>query len=158
MRLRLLIICLAALTFVGGAAARTAVNVPPPAHIPRFWLEVAHCETGGRWDWGKYADTSARRPGEGTTFEGGLGFYASTWTLWRTEIHVGYDHAWQAPPLVQVKVAAWGLEHGGYWGCLHDGSVDPSDAPSYSSIRVLASAVPPEQLAVTRVARVLESL
>jgi len=157
MRLRLLVIFLAALTFVGGASARTVLNLPPQAaHVPRFWLRVAQCETGERWNWGKYADTSARRAGEGTTFEGGLGFYASTWTLWRTQIHIGYRHAWQAPALVQVKVAAWGLEHGGYWGCLHDGSVDPDGAPSYASIVLPQAALPPRTF--RRLARVLEAI
>lgn len=33
---------------------------------------------------------------------------------------VAYRFAWQAPPAIQVEVAAWGLAHGGYWGCLRD--------------------------------------
>jgi len=159
MQLRLLVICLAALVFAGAASAHTTIEIPPrtATHIPHFWQSVAQCETGSRWDWGKYADTSARRPGEGTTFEGGLGFYASTWTLWRTQIHIGYSHAWEAPAIVQVKVAAWGLEHGGYWGCLHDGSVDPYGAPAYASIKLpVTRTLPPRDL--QRVVRILESV
>ena len=79
--MRLLTIGFAALAFAGAAAAQTAVTAP--AKMPKFWLRVAQCETGARWNWGKYALTSKRRPGEGTTFEGGLGFYAGTWTMWR---------------------------------------------------------------------------
>ena len=160
--MRLLLIGFAVLVFAGAASAHTTVTVPPrtAARVPHFWLQVARCETGARWNWGKYAGTAAQRPGEGTIFQGGLGFYASTWTLWRTQIHVRYRLAWQAPPLVQVKVAAWGLEHGGYWGCLHDGSVDPLGAPSYAVVRRLASATPPtaEERAVARVVRVLGRL
>jgi hypothetical protein len=51
-------------------------------------------------------------------FEGGLGFYWSTWTLWRQQLGVSFAHAWQAPPALQVYVASWGLAHGGDWGCL----------------------------------------
>jgi hypothetical protein len=149
--MRLLTICFAALVFAGAAAAHTAISIP--AKVPKFWLRVAQCETGARWDWGKYALTPARRPGEGTAYEGGLGFYAGTWTLWRTQLHLGYRYAWQAPPVVQVRVAAWGLEHGGYWGCLHDGSVDPNGAPSFASLE-LPALVP----SLGRVARVLASI
>ena len=83
------------------------------AQVATFWRSLAHCETGGRWDWGKL-----HRPNEGHTFEGGLGFYAPTWTMWRRQLGLPYRHAWQAPPAAQVLVASWGLAHGGYWGCL----------------------------------------
>jgi hypothetical protein len=127
--MRYLMIGFAALAFAGTAEAKTELG-----GVPKFWVRVAKCETDGRWDWGKYADSASRRPGEGTTFEGGLGFYSGTWTLWRRQIHVGYQHAWQAPPAIQAEVAAWGLEHGGYWGCMHNGSVDPDGAPSFASV------------------------
>jgi hypothetical protein len=86
-----------------------------------FWQRLAQCETSGRWDWGKFAGSSHRRRAEGRTFEGGLGFYAPTWRTWAKAVHVlgTYPHAWMAPPPVQVKVAAYGLRRGGYWGCLH---------------------------------------
>ena len=104
----------------------------PPAQasirVPRFWRSLAQCETGGRWDWG-----ARHRPGEGHTFEGGLGFYYGTWTMWREQLGVSYVHAWQAPPAVQVRVAAWGLAHGGYWGCLRN--VPRSTYPRWSPPR-----------------------
>jgi hypothetical protein len=83
--------------------------------VPAFWRSLAQCETGGRWDWG-----AKHRPGEGPDFEGGLGFYAATWTVWRRQLGLSFRHAWQAPPAIQVEVAAWGLAHGGYWGCLRN--------------------------------------
>jgi hypothetical protein len=146
--MRLFTIGFAALAFAGTAAAHDTVGVP------MFWQRVAHCETDSRWDWGKYAHTAERRAGEGTTFEGGLGFYAGTWTLWRRQIHVRYAHAWQAPPRVQALVASWGLEHGGYWGCLHDGAVDPDGAPSFASL-VRHAAKAPRVRNLHRVIRVL---
>jgi hypothetical protein len=95
--------------------ASLALVAPAQAsvRVPAFWRALAQCETGGRWDWG-----ARHRPGEGHTFEGGLGFYYGTWTTWREQLGIAYVHAWQAPPAVQVRVAAWGLAHGGYWGCL----------------------------------------
>ena len=126
--MRQVAIGLAVLVCAGTAEAGTSVTVPA------FWQRVAQCETGGRWDWGKYAGSASRRPGEGTRFEGGVGFYYGTWELWAGQLHVRFQHAWQAPPAVQVRVATWGLEHGGYWGCLHDGRVDPSGAPTFASL------------------------
>jgi hypothetical protein len=98
----------------GAPAARTT-------GVSVFWQRLAKCETDGRWDWGKYANDVRRRQGEGTTFEGGLGFYSGTWRAWAKAVHeLGrYPHAWMAPPVVQVKVAVYGLRRGGYWGCLH---------------------------------------
>jgi hypothetical protein len=81
--------------------------------MSEFWRSLAQCETGGRWNWG-----AQHRAGEGHRFEGGLGIYSGTWTVWRQQVGVSYVHAYQAPPAVQVRVAAWGLAHGGYWGCL----------------------------------------
>ena len=98
------------------AAAIACVLATPASastQIPKFWRTLAHCETGGRWNWGEY-----RRPNEGPTYQGGLGFYAGTWTEWRRALGLRYRYAWQAPPLVQVQVAAFGLAHGGFWGCL----------------------------------------
>jgi hypothetical protein len=105
-----LLLCLAP---SAGAQRASGVSV--------FWQRLAQCETGGRWDWGRYAGTSRARSAEGTAFEGGLGFAASTWQLWAQAVHVldEFPHAWMAPPPVQVRVAAYGLRRGGYWGCLH---------------------------------------
>jgi len=98
---------------IAAAAVALTLATPASAGVPSFWRNLAHCETGGRWDWGE-----RHRPGEGHVFEGGLGFYASTWRMWSERLGISYRHAWQAPPSVQVLVASWGLAHGGYWGCL----------------------------------------
>ena len=89
-----------------------------------FWQGVAQCETGGifghpLWDWGKYRN---RTPLEGSLYEGGVGFAATTWAVWAQELHLyrRYPHAFLAPILVQIYVADYGLRfHRGYWGCLH---------------------------------------
>jgi hypothetical protein len=106
-----------------------ALAAPARAGVPPFWRSLAHCETGGRWDWG-----ARHRPGEGPRFEGGLGIYAGTWTLWRRQTGVSFAHAYQAPPEVQVAVASWGLAHGGYWGCLRD--VPRSAFPQAASLHL----------------------
>lgn len=91
--------------------------------MPPFWWALGTCETGHigepgdgapRFDWGRY-----HRHLEGTLYEGFVGFAASTWRLWAGHVGVRYAHAWQAPPMVQVRVARYGLSVGGYWGCLH---------------------------------------
>jgi len=113
------------------AAAATAGVLATPTSasasvtIPKFWRALAQCETGGRWNWGEF-----RRPNEGPTYQGGLGFYSGTWSEWRRALGVRYRYAWQAPPTVQVRVAAWGLAHGGYWGCLR--GVPTSSYPRWS--------------------------
>ena len=107
--------------------ASLALVAPAHASVTEFWHSLAQCETGGRWDWG-----ARHRPGEGPRFEGGLGFYAGTWAMWRAQLGVPYVHAWQAPPSVQIRVAAWGLAHGGYWGCLRN--VPRSSYPPWPSL------------------------
>jgi len=111
----------------GSSPSAAAPEPPPPVLeptaeqlVPQFWQRLAMCETTGRWDWGRYANTPQQRRLEGTRFEGGLGFAASTWQAWARAVRVldDYPHAWMAPPLVQVRVAAYGLRHGGSWGCL----------------------------------------
>lgn len=81
-----------------------------------FWERVAQCETAGRWNWG-----AERRPSEGRLYEGGVGFYYATWTAWKAHVAPArrFAHAYQAPPWVQARVAAYGLSVGGYWGSLH---------------------------------------
>ena len=117
-RARAAVVAVAAAATVGLAPSASAVHT---AGVSVFWQRLAQCETAGRWNWGKYAHSPRRRASEGTTFEGGLGFYVSTWRQWAKSVHVlgRYPHAWMAPPVVQVKVAAYGLRRGGYWGCLH---------------------------------------
>lgn len=84
--------------------------------MPPFWQALAVCETGARWDWGAH-----HRPGEGSLYAGGLGFASTTWTAWATKLGLArrYPHAYDAPPMVQVRVGRYGLSIGGYWGCLH---------------------------------------
>ena len=96
-------------------AVALAFSVTGPAKAHPDWKRVAECETHSRWNWG-----ALHRPGEGNLFEGGLGFAASTWRLWAGQLHIlrSYPHAFDAPPKVQVRVAEYGWERGGYWGCL----------------------------------------
>jgi hypothetical protein len=110
----------------GGSAARegkkalrkdgaAASDGSPSGLLADFWRSVASCETGQRWDWG-----SRNRPGEGTTYQGGLGFYWATWDWWATELGLirKYPHAYDAPANVQILVADHGYRrHRGYWGC-----------------------------------------
>lgn len=97
-----------------------------PAKASVNWWKIALCETGHigdsqdgkpRWDWG-----SKHRHLEGKVYEGGVGFYASTWMLWAKAVGVyrQYPHAFLAPPLIQIKVAKYGFAHGGYWGCIRE--------------------------------------
>jgi hypothetical protein len=118
-RLRVWLAAAGAALLVALGPAHAAVVQPPK--VAAFWQRLAVCETGGRWDWGRFASSPRRRSLEGTRFEGGLGFAASTWREWAKAVRVvhRYPHAWMAPPHVQVEVAAYGLRHGGYWGCLH---------------------------------------
>jgi hypothetical protein len=115
---RALAVVISAVALVALAPAASARR---SAGVSVFWRQLAQCETGGRWDWGRFAGTARARAAEGTSFEGGLGFAASTWQLWAGAVHVldEFPHAWMAPPPVQVRVAAYGLHRGGYWGCLH---------------------------------------
>ncbi len=101
------------------ASARAGGSTPLSPQTIRYWTAIASCETGGggppKWDWG-----SKHRPGEGTVFEGGLGFAATVWQSWATELGLAklYPHAYNAPPLVQMRVAEYGVKmHGARWGC-----------------------------------------
>lgn len=68
------------------------------------------------WDWG-----AQHRPKEGTRYVGGVGFYWATYEMWAKALGVfsRWPRAYEAPRLVQIAVAEYGYEHGGYWGCLH---------------------------------------
>jgi hypothetical protein len=65
--------------------ARGGAGQPLTPGLVRYWTAVAKCETGSggppKWDWG-----SKRRPGEGTLYEGGVGFSAAMWRLWAGEL------------------------------------------------------------------------
>lgn len=106
---------LAAITCAAAVTAAAAAKPLTPDRI-RFWDAVAACETGGRWDWG-----ARHRPGEGRTYQGGVGFYWGTWRWWASELGLlgMYPAAFLAPRLIQMRVAEHGLtKHRGYWGCL----------------------------------------
>jgi hypothetical protein len=80
-----------------------------PASTVEFWDAVARCETGSRWQ------------GLGSTYQGGLGIYWSTWDWWAKELGLWsqFPDAGMAPRLVQIRVADYGRRvHRGYWGCL----------------------------------------
>lgn len=110
----------AAATVVVGAllASTPASGKLSPTEVA-FWTRVGSCETGSggppKWDWG-----AERRPGEGSSYEGGVGFAASTWRLWASALGLlrRFPHAYLAPAAVQMRVAQYGLGKGGYWGCL----------------------------------------
>jgi hypothetical protein len=83
---------------------------PLSAATIAFWTRVAQCETGATWS------------GLGSTYQGGLGFYRTTWDAWAREMGVydRYPDAGMAPRLTQIAVADYGYRvHGGYWGCLN---------------------------------------
>lgn len=109
MRVGILIVLLCLAT-----AAAAAAKLPQDRIA--FWKGVAQCETGSRWDWG-----AKHRHLEGSAYEGGVGFAASTWRLWAGQLDIltQYPHAYNAPMLVQMRVAEYGLSKGGFWGCLH---------------------------------------
>ncbi len=102
------------------AAAAHAASLPSlTPKIVRYWTAIAACETGGggppKWDWG-----SKHRPSEGALFEGGVGFSAFMWKVWAGELGIltQYPHAYDAPSLVQMEVAQYGvtMQHAA-WGC-----------------------------------------
>ena len=117
-RARAAVVAIGVTALLGLAPAAPAEQT---AGVGVFWQRLARCETAGRWNWGRFAGTPRQRRLEGTKFEGGLGFAASTWREWAKAVHVlrRFPNAWMAPPPVQVRVAAYGLRRGGYWGCLH---------------------------------------
>ena len=82
---RLAVQAAAILGLASTAAAHAAGLQPLSAKVVAHWTAVAACETGGggppKWDWG-----SKHRPGEGTLFEGGVGFSAYMWKVWAGEL------------------------------------------------------------------------
>jgi hypothetical protein len=116
---RLVVQVAAILGLATAASAHGGTLQPLSAKVVRHWTAVAACETGGggapKWDWG-----SKHRPGEGSLFEGGVGFSAYMWQTWaeRLGILVRFPHAYDAPPLVQMQVAQYGVttDHTA-WGC-----------------------------------------
>jgi hypothetical protein len=114
---------LAAVAVLASAASDSAALAVGPqplsAKTVRHWTAVAACETGGggppKWDWG-----SKHRPGEGELYQGGLGISALMWKVWAGELGLlaRYPHAYDAPPLVQMQVADYGVTtHHATWGC-----------------------------------------
>ena len=99
-------------------AASADTTQPLSPQLIRYWTAIGSCETGSggppKWDWG-----SKHRPGEGALFQGGLGIASTMWQLWAGELGLLklYPHAYDAPPLVQMRVAQYGVAHGARWGC-----------------------------------------
>jgi hypothetical protein len=119
MRLGAILAAALALAWSAGTAHAGAPQQQLTPQIIRYWTAVGSCETGAggppKWDWG-----SKHRPGEGTLFEGGLGFSTTVWQNWARELGLleRYPHAFDAPPLVQMRVAQYGLTvHHAHWGC-----------------------------------------
>ena len=105
------------------APCARAATPPPNPVIPAIWQADAICETGRNppiWDYGKRG-----RAGYGGSYEGGIAFAASTWHAWHRFVPAArrYDHAYDAPADVQWRVAQYGLDHYGRWGCLFHTSV-----------------------------------
>lgn len=76
-----------------------------------LWVADAVCETGSNPpNWRFHVGV----------YEGGIAFYHGTWDWWKRYVPAArrFDGAWQAPPWVQARVAQWGLDHYGRWGCL----------------------------------------
>jgi hypothetical protein len=116
---RLALEAAAILGLASAAAAHAGSLQPLNATAVRHWTAVAACETGGggppKWDWG-----SKHRPGEGAVFEGGVGFSAYMWKVWAGELGIlsRYPHAYDAPPVVQMQVADYGVRtYHASWGC-----------------------------------------
>jgi hypothetical protein len=120
LRHRRLALQAAAIVGLASAAAAHAGGLQPlSAKTVEHWTAVAACETGSggppKWDWG-----SKHRPGEGTIFEGGVGFSALMWKVWAGELGLlaRYPHAFDAPPRIQMEVAQYGVTaHHAVWGC-----------------------------------------
>jgi hypothetical protein len=117
------ILALTAIALTGFAsiagAAQAAQTEPLTPQLVRYWTAVAACETGSggppKWDWG-----SKHRPGEGTLYEGGLDISTQMWTLWAGKLGLlaRYPFAFDAPPLVQMQVAQYGVTAShAVWGC-----------------------------------------
>ena len=100
-------ICVACAALLGPPQGEAARRLSPATIA--FWDRVAYCETGSRWG------------GLGSTYQGGLGFYYTTWNWWASELGLlaRYPDAGDAPRLVQIQVADYGRRvHHGYWGCI----------------------------------------
>ena len=100
-------------------AALGADTKPLGPALVRYWTAIGACETGAggppKWDWG-----SKHRANEGPLYEGGLGISAGMWQAWAGELGLlkRYPHAYTAPPIVQMRVAEYGVDaHGARWGC-----------------------------------------
>lgn len=111
----LLLLTLAALgREIAGAHVRP---VPPrPAWLPVGWYRLFVCETRMDWRWGSQFSRSR--------YEGAPGFYSGTWDAYKP---AGFpDHAWQASPKQQYRVARIVAGRVGLsaWGCYrHNGWV-----------------------------------
>ncbi len=107
------LVLLAYLLAIGAATAKAQPRQPPA-----FWVRDAICETG--WNPPDWRYGAPGHHGDGSGYEGGIGFAPSTWRWWAGVLgHLHrYPHAYLAPAWVQAAVAQYGLDHYGRWGCV----------------------------------------
>lgn len=106
MRLSRTMLLAAVLALLGAAPA--AAHPSAPAHSPKIpwpWIAIADCESGDGDGRPPYRPNWRYNVG---LYDGGLNFHPQTWSSATRLYGHGsrrYRFAWQAPALVQVKVA-----------------------------------------------------
>lgn len=117
MRRRLALTALAVILGTGAAACGPFVPSPPGTTVylesarSEYWLAMGRCEQPGD-GYGGVEWTI-----HGPTYEGGLGFYVSTWDHWRDATMP--DNAGDASPAQQMLVAdrVYDAVGASAWGC-----------------------------------------
>lgn len=117
--LRKLTLTVALLLALGSAMGNSA-NAKLRQDRINFWINVGQCEQPGAGAFG----VNWSMPGP--TYQGGLGFYSTTWKMWASELKPGgrtvyerFPNAGLAPMRVQIWVAEHGLTtDGNGWGCI----------------------------------------
>jgi hypothetical protein len=84
--------------------------------VSALWTADAICETGKNPpNWQFHVGV----------YQGGIAFWYGTWDSWKKNVAgaSAYADADQAPPWLQARVAQWGLDNVGRWGCLFHANV-----------------------------------